>query len=341
MKHVKKIIAVICLTAMMTCCFSFSASALVFMDGDFGFELNTYTKEATLVKYDGSDSTVTIPGSYSDYHVTKLGNRALSGNSVMQVLNLPTTMYKIESRALNGCSALSAVRFPTYITSLGEEVCLNCTSLQTAYVYASIDTLPAYSFAGCTSLTTVDLNQSIKSISAYAFQDCISLKDLSFLTKITSIDKNAFEGTGISELTIPESITEIPDYAFANCTALTEVTILNHVTYISPTAFLNDPVMIKCYYDSYAYQYAIENHIPYTLLDNVLLGDANGDGSVNINDVTQIQRHLAELESLEGIYLHAADANQDGTLDISDATTLQMYLAKYDIPYPIGEVMTQ
>ena len=77
------------------------------------------------------------------------------------------------------------------------------------------------------------------------------------------------------------------------------------------------------------------------LLDEVKLGDANGDGSVNINDVTQIQRHLAELESLEGIYLHAADANQDGTLDISDATTLQMYLAKYDIPYPIGEVMTQ
>ena len=78
-----------------------------------------------------------------------------------------------------------------------------------------------------------------------------------------------------------------------------------------------------------------------TALDEVKLGDANGDGSVNINDVTQIQRHLAELESLEGIYLHAADANQDGTLDISDATTLQMYLAKYDIPYPIGEVMTQ
>ena len=79
----------------------------------------------------------------------------------------------------------------------------------------------------------------------------------------------------------------------------------------------------------------------HVLLDDVMLGDTDGDGYVNISDVTHIQRHLAELESLEGIYLHAADANQDGTLDISDATTLQMYLAKYDIPYPIGEVMTQ
>lgn len=72
-----------------------------------------------------------------------------------------------------------------------------------------------------------------------------------------------------------------------------------------------------------------------------LLGDVDGDGDVNINDVTVIQRHLAELEQLEGIYFHAADTNQDGTVDISDATTLQMYLAEYVIPYPIGEVMTQ
>lgn len=341
MKKIRKITAVVCLAAMLISCFSFSASALVFIDGNFGYELNSYTKEMTLVQYDGNETVVTIPGTYGDYPVTKLGKNALSGNSVMQIVNMPTTMKKIEGGAFSRCSSLSAIRFPTQITTLGENVCLNCSSLQTAYVYATINTLPAYSFAGCISLTTVDLNQSIKSISAYAFQDCVSLRDLSFLSKITSIDKNAFEGTGISELTIPESITEIPDYAFANCTALTEVTILNHVTYISPTAFLNDPVIIKCYYDSYAYQYAIENHIPYTLLDNVLLGDADGDGSVNVSDVTTIQRYLAELETLEGIYLHAADANQDGTVDIADATALQMYIAEYDLPYPIGEVMTQ
>ena len=85
----------------------------------------------------------------------------------------------------------------------------------------------------------------------------------------------------------------------------------------------------------------MDNSIRYRLLDDVKLGDTDGDGYVNINDVTAIQRHLAELEHLEGIYLHAANANQDGTLDISDATTLQMYLAEYDIPYPIGEVITQ
>ena len=79
----------------------------------------------------------------------------------------------------------------------------------------------------------------------------------------------------------------------------------------------------------------------YVLLDGVSLGDANGDGYVNINDVTAVQRHLSELEALQGIYLLAADVNQNGTQEIDDATLLQAYLAEYDISDPIGEVITQ
>ena len=146
----------------------------------------------------------------------------------------------------------------------------------------------------------------------------------------------------LETVNIPDTVTEIRRYAFGSCTSLQYIEIPATVTTIAQSAFYNCPnLTLGVWFGSYGYEYAQSHNIPYVLLDGVKLGDANGDGSVNINDVTQIQRHLAELESLEGIYLHAADANQDGTLDISDATTLQMYLAKYDIPYPIGEVMTQ
>ena len=96
-----------------------------------------------------------------------------------------------------------------------------------------------------------------------------------------------------------------------------------------------------CLYDSSAYTYAKQKNIPYVLTDNVMLGDANGNDVVGVDDVSAVQRYLAELETLEGIYLHAADANQDGTVDIADATAIQMYLAEYEMDYPIGEVMTQ
>ena len=59
---------------------------------------------------------------------------------------------------------------------------------------------------------------------------------------------------------------------------------------------------------------------------------------VNINDVTIIQRYLAELETLDNKY--ASDANRDGLIDISDATVIQMYLAEYIVLYPVGEMIT-
>ena len=67
------------------------------------------------------------------------------------------------------------------------------------------------------------------------------------------------------------------------------------------------------------------------------LGDANGDGHITIGDVTAIQRHIAELEPLTGIYLLAADVDQNGIIDIQDATTLQKFIAEFELPYPIGE----
>ena len=143
-------------------------------------------------------------------------------------------------------------------------------------------------------------------------------------------------------MTLNDTVDRIGDYAFANCRNLEYFEIPTTVSDISDAAFQNDEnLTLGVWYGSYGYDYAIAQNIPYVLLDGVKLGDASGDGSVNINDVTTIQRYLAELETLEGVYLHAADANQDGTVDIADATVIQMYLAEYEMEYPIGEVMTQ
>ena len=171
---------------------------------------------------------------------------------------------------------------------------------------------------------------------------CSELGDLP-LENITSYGSNSFLGTAVSEAVIADGVAAIPWMCFAKCNQLTTVTIPESVTSINETAFyeIMDNITIKCCEGSAAYEFAVENDIPYILITKYLLGDVDGSGYVNISDVTEIQRHLAELESLEGIYLHAADANQDGTVDIADATAIQMYLAEYEMDYPIGDVMTQ
>ena len=70
---------------------------------------------------------------------------------------------------------------------------------------------------------------------------------------------------------------------------------------------------------------------------NILLGDATGDGIVNVNDVTAIQRHTAEYEALTGDCLKAADIDGDGEVTINDATQLQRWIAEFDVPYPINQ----
>ena len=67
-----------------------------------------------------------------------------------------------------------------------------------------------------------------------------------------------------------------------------------------------------------------------------ILGDANGDGVVNIRDITAIQRHIAEYQTLTDLNLLAADVDGNGTVDISDATWIQRCLAEMDCPYDIG-----
>ena len=67
-----------------------------------------------------------------------------------------------------------------------------------------------------------------------------------------------------------------------------------------------------------------------------LRGDADENGTVSIDDVTAVQRHLAQLGSISGADLLASDVGGNG-LDIADATAIQRYLAEYEDPYHIGE----
>lgn len=147
-----------------------------------------------------------------------------------------------------------------------------------------------------------------------------------------------FSNSYVKEVTLPAAVISIGDYAFANNEGLQYVTIPRWCDSIADTAFWNSPnVTIRCWYGTAAYYYAVENNISCELLDGTVLGDANNDGVINISDVTAIQRHVAEMQQLDGIRFTAADVNQDGKVEIADATAMQMYFAEYDLLYPIGE----
>lgn len=58
-----------------------------------------------------------------------------------------------------------------------------------------------------------------------------------------------------------------------------------------------------------------------------MYGDANGDGEIDISDVTAIQKYAAAYEKFNAAQLKYADVNKDGAVDINDATAVQKYIA--------------
>ena len=216
------------------------------------------------------------------------------------------------------------------------------TSIDLTYAH-DLTKIGASAFDGCNSIANkVIIPKSVTSIGFAAFYDCSSVPEFDIYANIKKVSEEVFyKCSSLKTVTLREGIEEIGNHAFADCTELEYTNIPNTINYISSSAFQNDPnLTLGVWFGSYGYEYAPAHNIPYILLDSVLLGDANGDGYVNISDVTDIQRAVAEMETLDDLRKKAADVNGDGVVTIDDATFLQTYLAEFETAYPIGE-MTQ
>jgi hypothetical protein len=58
----------------------------------------------------------------------------------------------------------------------------------------------------------------------------------------------------------------------------------------------------------------------------VVTGDVNGDGSISISDLVQINRYLLGKTTLSGAYKKAADTNASSSVTISDLVQINRYL---------------
>ena len=81
-------------------------------------------------------------------------------------------------------------------------------------------------------------------------------------------------------------------------------------------------------------------NIPAQAATKILLGDADGDGTIMIVDCTLIQRDIAGLAEIKAVNRSAANVDSDREICILDATAIQRYLAEMNDNYPIGECIS-
>ena len=170
---------------------------------------------------------------------------------------------------------------------------------------------------------------------------------------VTSIESNAFDGCyELTSITIPNTVESIGDQAFQGCSGLTSVTIGSGVTTIGAKAFnyCNALETVKCLgtvppvmasadcFTAAAYNratllvprnyeatYAAADYLyKFAHIDgwgSAGRGDVNGDGVMNIADVTFLIDAILRGDH-EGVYFESADLNINGRLDIGDVTSL-------------------
>lgn len=242
--------------------------------------------------YQGSITDITVPSNFYGTQVTTVESRAFAENTSLNSVVLPDTMRLIGNGAFSD-SEITSIVIGKNTQSIGSNAFYNCNKLKTVDLGTALTAIPGYAFNRCSSLTNVELPDTVERIGEYAFFRCTSLEYILIPSSVTEIAANAFEES-------------------------------NRVT-------------IRGEIDSYAYVYAQAHSIPFESVsggqtstepnDDVLIGDADGNGIINNDDVRMLQMFCANRVDRSYIVPANSDVNGDGVLNIKDCTNIQRYIA--------------
>ncbi|MEE1016373.1 MAG: leucine-rich repeat protein [Ruminococcus sp.] len=279
---------------------------------EFKYEiLDDGTVEVT--EYLDSFNDIIIPSKYKGVPVTSIKNWLFANNTKIQSVTIPDSVTKIGKGAFYNCVELKTVTMGNNVTEIG-----------------------ANAFEKCLYLENINLSDNLQTIGDEAFYDCRRLKKLDIPATVTSIGEEAFTNCrSLTSLTIPKGVDKIGDESslgygmFENCQNLTEVTIPKTVSYIQSNAFDGcKNLTILGSSNSYAKSFAENNNIKFrAIAEDMPIGDANGDNTVDVLDAAAIQKHASGISELNSDQLVAADVNGDGNVDVLDAAEIQKFAA--------------
>ncbi len=265
-KVIRRVIAILlCVTALILAVLPAGTAEATSTHGDYEYD------GATVAKYLGSDSEVTLPA-----WVNRVGKEAFEGYNKMTKLVIPDAVTTVDFGAFSNCRNLQTVKMSESVRTLGSSAFSGCTNLYSVNVPRTVRTIGSGVFAGCPSLSTVPVSpmnenytsydgvlysrdgkklvqylagrpsttfqmpSAVKEIEEYAFWGANNLAKLSITPGVTKIPEYAFSNCrGLQHVTLPRSVQSIFAYAFEDCDSLSYINIPDSVGYIDDRAFAN------------------------------------------------------------------------------------------------------
>ena len=209
-------------------------------------------KNATITKYQGNVSALSIPDTLDGYPVVGIAASVFKNNKQLRVVVIPDSVTKIDNNAFAACSNLITIILSKNITSIGEHAFNNCSALTSIEIPKSLEKTgtSVYGkadngiFVGCNNLKNITFEEGTTRIANSLFANCAGIEQMTIPATVTEIQQEAFYGCkNLQRIIIPNSVTNIGSNAFAADSLLKEVIIPNSVTNIGSNAFAADSLL--------------------------------------------------------------------------------------------------
>lgn len=272
---------------------------------------------------------------------------------------LPDDIDYIAESLFDGCNGLTNVHLPANLEIVGNISFRGCKALQMIEIPYGTSSILQSAFYNCTSLDSIALPPTVANIEYHAFYNTAWLnrqpEGLIYIgnvalgyrgtvpegTRITLRDNTVgvgerafYQQAGLESITLPFTVVALGDNSFGYCSGLKEVhaqmnhalemgyintvthewTVFNQLDYDNCTLYV--PKGLKSLYEDSWLRWARFTHI---VEENILAGDVDGSGKVNVSDVTMLVNMILGSVPMDE---EAADIMKDGKVNVSDVTAL-------------------
>ena len=283
----------------------------------------------------------------------------------LEKLNIPKEVVYIDFEYLRSCPKLSALSVeegnPRYKSVDGVLYSADLKELEFYPTAASgvitvrdgVEVIGAQAFKYCKKITEVILPEGVTKIRDGAFSAC-SVSSVKLPDSLKVIEPRVFYSSNLQSLYIPEGVESIGEFAL-DATCLKQFIIPEGVKTIDTYTFgsgnrkmvvvlprsledidyYRDPLevksaMIYCYEDSaFAELFETKKYNVVYMPESDIDGDVNGDVKINLSDVSEIMKFIAE--RYNSLNMHGSDVNNDGMVNLDDVSLIMKFIAKWDV----------
>ena len=271
-------------------------------------------------------------------HVTTISNSAFLNCKTLPAITIPKSVTQIGNNVFSGCEGLKKVVIADRedelaLGSNGSNPLFSSCPINTVYIGGNISyrTESDYGYSPFyrnTYLQTIQITDKETEISENEFYGCSNLQTVRIGDGVTTIGNWAFSGCkSLNFFVFGSHVSTIGQEAFSDCTALTEISSKAYTPPVCGFQALDDINKWECKLivpkdRASAYQGA-EQWKDFFFIEegepsySVILGDANGNGYVDENDINAIVDYIMN-GKMEGFIFDNADMNGDQKINASD-----------------------